>query len=147
MLSVNEVLEAFDAVGDQSMHNQVLKYKLRDGGYSEDEIASAIEAAILEGRLVMKAGGYICRPAVAVSCIARFSLNSAGKTCIASCNSDGSWVVAEIDGRVLAAPGSVHPSPMRVITVGHSVGPEHIAADLAAWAHGHFGAGVSIEAL
>ncbi|MGC5802474.1 hypothetical protein [Ralstonia pseudosolanacearum] len=145
MLTTNEVLAAFDAIGDPSTRNQVLKQKLYQGEHSYEEIATAIEFAIQEGYLSMTSDGFISR--AASFCIARFSLTRAGETYIAHGNSDGSWLVAENNGRMLAPPGSTHSTPMKIIKAGQSAAPERIAADLAEWARGCFGAGVIIESL
>ncbi|NWK46023.1 hypothetical protein [Ralstonia pickettii] len=142
MLTTNEVLSAFDAVGDASMHNQVLKQKLAEYGYDHDEIASAIEEAIRTGALVFAATGFLTR---SPTCVARFRLVSGEKKFVANGHSDGSWLVAEDAGRVLAAPGAQHPTPMKIVARGQSEAPENIAADFAEWARGHFGPDVIIE--
>ncbi|NKA72535.1 hypothetical protein GO285_01408 [Ralstonia solanacearum] len=124
------------------MHNQVLKQKLAEYGHDHDEIASAIEEAIKAGALAFTATGFLRRPP---NCVARFRLTFGEKKYVANGHSDGSWLVAEDTGRVLAAAGAPHPTPMKIVARGQSAIPEKIAADLAEWARGHFGPDVIIE--
>lgn len=81
----------------------------------------------------------------APTCVSRYRWVAKGKTYIVHANSDGSWYVAECDGRILAPQGSTHPNPMKIIKAGKSVGPEDIAADLTAWVQGEFGTDVRIK--
>lgn len=145
MLTTDEVLDAFDAIGDSSMHNQVLKNELNQRGYGHDAVASAIEAVIAGGQLVMTPDGFVGRPAV--SCVARFKLSTAEKNYIVHGNSDGSWLVAEYGDRVLAVAGASHPSPMKIIKTGKSATPEEIAVDLGTWARSQFGPDILIESI
>lgn len=142
MLTTNEVLCAFDAVGDASMHNQVLMQRLAADGHDPGEIASAIEAAISAGQLALTTAGFIRRPP---ACVVQFRLTIGEQKYVANGHSDGSWLVAEDNGRVLAAPGATNPRPMKVVAHRQSGSPEKIAGDLAEWARGHFGPDVIIE--
>ncbi|PLC40018.1 hypothetical protein C0Q88_25325 [Ralstonia pickettii] len=145
MLTTDEVLDAFDAIGDSSMHNQVLKNELNQRGYEHDAVASAIEAAIAGAQLVMTPDGFVSRSSV--SCVARFKLTTTEKSYLVHGNSDGSWVVAEYGDRVLAGAGVPHPSPMKVIKTGQSTTPGEIAVNVGTWARSQFGPDVLIESI
>lgn len=147
MLTPKEVIRAFDAIGDRVMHVQVLKHQLSTEGHDQDDIAAAIESAIENGLLSLASGGLIQRPEPASVVRLRLRLTSGERAYFAHGHADGTWLVAEDNGRLLAAAGTPHPTPTQIIKVGQSDSVAQIAADIAQWARSRFGDDVTIESL
>ena len=59
MLSLDQVIDCFDSIGDSSIHQNVLIEKLKLQGYTEQEINTAINNAFLYNRLKVNTYGEI----------------------------------------------------------------------------------------
>lgn len=61
-MNADDAVNAFDSFGDKSVHQMSVQSKLRDWGASPSESATALQAAIDAGLLVIDQLGAISKP-------------------------------------------------------------------------------------
>ena len=62
MTPAQAAVEAFDSFGDNFNHAQAITSRLRDGGMSAADAATALEAAVQEGLLAVSDMGSVSKP-------------------------------------------------------------------------------------